>query len=594
MGLLKKPRWIFDMLEIDAKSLDVILPSKWIKMVVMQPHVYLTASEPFRWPDDKKTTQNLGINRTLDVAKNQQAHFVLFPEYSIPGLDGVQAITSFMVQNSWPKIVISGVEGLSKEQYQQLCEQSNTNCHRKNKPDQVGSNEWVNCSVTWIKDNSGNINKYVQPKVCPAWTEKNIRYAQMFRGKASYLFSAKYENNSPCRFTTFICFDWIGKINGLDTKVVDDFLHSMNTSCQGNPQQLHWIFVLQENDEPNDDLFVQATSTFLTQRSQYNLVDRSKAAIVLVNNAARNDTSDRAFTSCVFPVDVSFDTKGCLPTISYASEKLRGRQINRCKDVIFREQRPSIHSFDVRVAQFLDVDQISRCYPIENANVHPLDITMNDPRFPDGPVPGCVKWINDMLDNTDSLSERISINHLNQEVKTSHGNIIGAMRQINADKHEKNIHYATVSHQENNEWQNADEWADDEEDALGHMLDTLTMIRAAYPMDLAESLLHAKILIDNKWIEIIAIRGSTHDKCFKYLFDHIRWPMYDKTFVITRDDNNSAITEGLVKKYTGPNPSENTITKKAYIIKGFETLQKACQVADSLEKFKQEIASYVA
>jgi len=597
MASLKEARGAFDMLEIDPVSLDVIFPSKWIKMVVMQPHVYLTASEPYCWPADKKTEQIFRINRTLDIAKNQQTHFALFPEYSIPGLDGVDAINSFMEQNNWPKIIISGIDGLWKEHYQQLCEQPNTTCHGNNNPDQVRSNDWVNCSVTWIKENGRNIKKYVQPKVCPAWPEKNIRYAKMFCGKASYLFCAKYENNFPCRFTSFICFDWIGKINGLETKVVDGFLQSMNITCQGIPQHLHWIFVLQENDDPNNDLFVQATSTFLTQRSQYNLVDRSKAAIVLVNNAAGNKTANRAFTSCVFPVDVSFDFEGCPSTISFASMKLRGKEINRCRDIIFREQRPCIHSFEVGVAQFFDVDQISHSHPIQNAHVYPLDGTMGDPRFPNGPVPACVKWVNDMLDERHSLDARVSIDHLNREVATSHDAIIRTMRQLKADKHEKNIHYATASHLSNNEWRNVDNWVTDEENALEHMLDTLTMISTAHDTDLDSSLLHATILIDNKVIELVAIKGSTHEDCFKYfLSDHIPRPAAHKTFLITQDDRNSEITEGLLKKFTVPYSSERTITKPAsgYFIKNFQTLLRACQAADSVDNFREGIASYVA
>ena len=103
------------MIEVVEKKIGVIFPSQQIKMVAMQPHVHLTDTEPFRWPDGEKEKQIVGIKRTLEIAKNKQAHFTLFPEYSIPGLDGVGAIDEVIANNDWPNntIIIGGVDGLS-------------------------------------------------------------------------------------------------------------------------------------------------------------------------------------------------------------------------------------------------------------------------------------------------------------------------------------------------------------------------------------------------------------------------------------------------------------------------------------------------
>lgn len=594
------------MIEVEEKSIGVIFPSQQIKMVAMQPHVYLTTSEPFHWPNNKKTEQIAGINRTLEIAKNQQTHFTLFPEYAIPGLDGINAIDA-VVADDWPNgtIIISGIDGLRKDEYQHLYQQPNTTCHALSAPDHIGQNEWVNCSVTWVKDNSGSVTRYIQPKICPAWPEKNIHWQEMFCGKAIYLFNAKYDNGDfPFSFISLICFDWIGRIDGSDTKVVDGFLQSMNRAFAGKPQYLHWVFVLQENDEPNHDMFIQRTSDFLTQRSTYPMVDRQNSTIVFVNNSTKTFgeeiiTSDRAFTSCVFPADVPFDTQGCPPTFSFASERFRGKLINRCNDVIFRELRPCIHSFKVRVAQFLNLTQDSRCHPIKNASVHHVDEDSDDPRFPGGPVPACVKWVNDNLDDATPLNNRIPIDHLSTQAESSYAIIVNHIRQLSADKHELNIHYASAFHLSKlreDIWRNVDNWNEKEKNALEHMLDTLVIINTAYTTDLQNNKLHATITINDEPIEVIAIRGTTHGNCFTYFREHVQIAISHKIFLITQDDNNSIITQGQVKKFAEIPSSEYKITQpgSCYRIKDYQTIQQAIQLKDSTDDFKEEIARYVA
>jgi len=62
-------------LSVKEISLNVTLPSTHMKRVTMQPHIHLTDTEPYRWPDDKKGEQIAGITRTLDVAEYK--HIVL-------------------------------------------------------------------------------------------------------------------------------------------------------------------------------------------------------------------------------------------------------------------------------------------------------------------------------------------------------------------------------------------------------------------------------------------------------------------------------------------------------------------------------------
>lgn len=143
--------------------------------------------------------QQLGaIRRTLEVAKARphqldRTHLTVFPEYSIPGLQGVEQLLEALSDESWPNstIVVGGIDGLTKTDYERLCRLPNVNCAGPNSPASVGDHEWVNCSITVIKSDDGQIHSWVQPKIWPAWEEQNVRNDRMFRGRAINLFKGR-------------------------------------------------------------------------------------------------------------------------------------------------------------------------------------------------------------------------------------------------------------------------------------------------------------------------------------------------------------------------------------------------------------------
>ncbi len=68
-------------------------------MVIAQPHVLLTQVEPYKCTS-VDTAQQV-IAKTLDVALSRphglsKTHFTIFPEYSIPGLEGIDKIESVL------------------------------------------------------------------------------------------------------------------------------------------------------------------------------------------------------------------------------------------------------------------------------------------------------------------------------------------------------------------------------------------------------------------------------------------------------------------------------------------------------------------
>jgi len=587
------------MIEVEEKSIGVIFPSQQIKMVAMQPHVHLTDTEPFRWPDGEKEKQIAGIKRTLEIAKNKQAHFILFPEYSIPGLDGVGAIDEVITNNVWPNntIIIGGVDGLSKTEYQQLFQPNNTECHPNNKPDKVPNGYWVNCCVIWIKNyDAGSIKKYLQPKISKAKDELLTPCHNLFPGSSVYNFigilnyvdGATYEFH----FFTLICFDWIYKHQG---KLINQLiLEELNK----NTQRLEWIFLPQHNQKPNYSEFVGSTTNFFDD-SICNNVIRHDTAILFINSATDDKPSlyipDKyGVSSIVFHPRANILSDGCKHTACFKKGKYRN--LNNCHDIVFREMGACIHSFEVPVPRFLQRAMGSLSLPIQKAEVYPIIDGKPDPRLPGAEVPACVKWVNDNLDNLLPLINHVHIDHLRNETETSHNTIVEAIRRLTANEHEKNIHYATASHlseTSNNEWRNADNWITEERGALEHMLNTLTMINTACNTELQNCSLHATTLIDGTPVEIVAVKGTTHDECFKYFCEYIT-PPTNKVFLITQDNRNSVITDGLLKKFTVGDPSKSTIIRPRCKPKDYQTLQQTFQRADSVENFGREVARYVA
>ncbi len=90
-------------------------------MAYMQPFVELTGTEPYKWQQTKKNQQLERISRFMNIAKqydgNGKTHFTVLPEYSIPGLEGVERINQVLTDPSWcsETVVIGGVDRLSKD-----------------------------------------------------------------------------------------------------------------------------------------------------------------------------------------------------------------------------------------------------------------------------------------------------------------------------------------------------------------------------------------------------------------------------------------------------------------------------------------------
>ena len=190
---------------VDLFELGVRLPKEHVRMVVAQPYLadgVLTHQEPYRVTDEAKERLSERLNRTIDVAGQERAHFTVIPEYSVPGLDGITAIEGRVASDAWPagRILIAGIDGLDKDEYASVVENCDTYVDDVNGKDCVEQDEWVNCCITWVKSTDGKLFRWVQPKQWPAWPEQITRHQRMFRGKSMFLFRGRRTNDEVFTF----------------------------------------------------------------------------------------------------------------------------------------------------------------------------------------------------------------------------------------------------------------------------------------------------------------------------------------------------------------------------------------------------------
>src|SRR5450759_299283 len=103
---------------VPEQQIDVTLPSTSVKMLIVQPHLEFLepTQEPF--PLRQECSQRLldVVDNVFRIASAYHPQLILFPEFALPGVAGVQKVAACLSLEtvSSPTIVIAGVRGLSK------------------------------------------------------------------------------------------------------------------------------------------------------------------------------------------------------------------------------------------------------------------------------------------------------------------------------------------------------------------------------------------------------------------------------------------------------------------------------------------------
>jgi hypothetical protein len=570
---LEAPRPVVHIETVDLTVRGLTLPSDRVGMVIAQPHVSLTADEPFQCAPATRVQQLALIARTLDIARAAphgapRTHFTIFPEFCIPGLDGVALVEAALRAPNWPAgtIVIGGVDGLLRPDYLTLIGAPDTFVHTaSNGAACVAGDQWVNCVVTWIKGADNRVERWIQPKLHPSRPENNAQYQRMFQGGCIYLFKGLYEaGGASYRFSSLVCFDWIATIGA--SKPWQWLLSAIHNEAAPMlaTMPLTWLFVVQHNPHPNHAAFLGELPDFYNP-NQFPSASRQGACVIFTNNAGR-DAPGRAdtfgCTSLIFSQNASFTPTDCYVTYSNGGVPFRGNNLVwPQRDVFFRERGPCIHSFIQVNPTFIIPGAAGQSIPVESPFVYSIDAAASDPRTPGAVVPGAVKWLNDTLDGIECLSVAFPARSLSQAVAASHGLNLRDLRTKDAAPAAKVLALSDPTFTKERPGQeplivqkNADEWGPTENEALAHVVHTLDIFRVGFADTSSNTTsAHAEVTIRGKSIDLIAVRGATHELGLKHAdkqVPRLRRPL----LVVSRDKHNSALNsrEGTIFR-TGQN-----------------------------------------
>jgi hypothetical protein len=530
---------------VDLSSRNVTLPSDRVGMVIVQPHLSLTAVEPYRCKAQAKPQQLAMISATLEVSRAvrhgaPKTHFTIFPEYSIPSPEGIALVEAALQAPEWPNatIVIGGTDALSKAEFAALAGTPGTHLDlAHNSLDRVANNDWINCGITWVKAGDGTVERWLQPKLYPAWPELNVHYQHMFRGNSVFTFRGPFNNQTQYRFCSLVCFDWIATVE--NKKIWQWVLEELQgQAAQAQAElSLSWFFVVQSNAKPSHDTFLTEVGRFFDQNTLPS-VRRDRACLLFANSAGKSRPG-RADTygnsSLVFPPQTLFTQPECSPTFSNGGRRFRSSTLlSAYRDFVFRERGACIHSFLQVNPNSLNAGAAGRTIAVENAFVFPLDGVI-DRRVPSDSVAACIKWLNDELDELPSLSVTYPHVPLATPSNATHRETVAALRQISP----QSAAYAVKLAAQESKAKHADDWSQTESHALEHLVHTLDIVcLGSSPPTVGGDSAHASVVMNSQAVDLLAIRGASHEDCLKYC-QGLLSPPRRQTLLVSRDPDNN-------------------------------------------------------
>jgi hypothetical protein len=531
---------------VDLGARGVRFPADQIGVVMAQPHVpieSLTNVEPFKFTNAAAGQQLALLQRTLAVARNAnhglaRTHFTLFPEYSIPGLQGVQQINQVLNEAGWPtgSIVLGGCDALTQAEYAQLLAMPGTHVAADNAAERVQAGSWVNCAVIWVKGADGAVERWVQPKIHPAWEELDTVHQQMFAGRSIFLFQGLLENGVPFRFAVLVCFDWIAQV--AQRRPSQWLLQALHEQANGNQLPLSWMFVVQRNPKPSHDTFLNAVQGFFDQ-TQFPNALRANTCLLFANTAgAAKPARAKRFggASVVLSPQTLFSKPKCALTYANGGPNFRdGSTLLRdYLDVYFRERGACIHSFRLVNPSSIVAGAAGRTAPVENADVFPVGDDP-EPRAPGGAVSAATKWFNDELDVVDNLGALYPAAPLALAVTGAQNSLVADLRTLNS----QTVTNAVCMSADDSNGVNGDDWLGSESQALEHLVHSLSILSMPFPgmtVDVAPA--HATIMIGAQPIDVLTIRGTTHEGCIRHSQKHVPNPRRH-VLLISRDRDNT-------------------------------------------------------
>ncbi len=195
--------------------------------------------------------------------KIHDSDFIVFPEDSIPYQyleTFLEKIEKIIKKNS---IVIFGCEHVTFENFCNILEkykESNAEAYNivlKDMQD-TPSDKPANLEFIVIKDNSNNMNVYIQAKTHPFYGEESLDVnMDLYRSKYFYLFSSTMV---PFNFMSLICFDFVYRDNYWSN--IYSIVKKANQLYFTKRQELDLLIVIECNPKPEHKVFKDTLTGF--------------------------------------------------------------------------------------------------------------------------------------------------------------------------------------------------------------------------------------------------------------------------------------------------------------------------------------------
>ena len=527
---------------VDLSEFGVELPGDSVKMAIAQPYLgdgVLSSQEPYRVAEEAIEHQLNVVKKTISIAAERQADFTVIPEYSVPGLVGVDAIEERLGSEEWRPgaILIGGIDGLTKEQYVSVIEADQTFVDDSNGKESVSDTEWVNCCITWVKSSDGRLLRWVQPKLWPAWPEQSTQHQRMFKGKSMFLFLGRRSEGEVFTFGTMICFDWIAPTNPTPAQQMLEEAHQ----AAGESQiPITWVFVIQHNEKPSNFEFLDKVVNFFRDQTHPNAT-RNDTCLIFANTAGRGNpgSCDTHGTSgLVLSPRALIDIKGGLPTFAHDGRRYRGVNEGmlvgaRCSDIVMRESGECIYVFDQINPSRIQAGAGGRSYALENPCVYAAR-GESHVLAPGTGVAAAVKWVNDQLDRLGTQMPSHAA-ELETELMSLRKKVVEKLRSGNSKDLDEVVRLATPGSSEN-----ADEWDQSERDGLSHVVYSLQIVAmGATLVSVGSEQVHGVISWNGQSIDVMAVRGQTHEECLEHVLKRNGRRQRRHLLLVSRDTDNT-------------------------------------------------------
>lgn len=265
------------------------------------------------------------LRQSAQTAPADRLAMVVFPEISLPKNQRA-AIEEFLTARAKPTIVVAGFEHLTWTDYEALAAEM-PDTPQIETCDVAGT--FVNVAGIWIRDLSGNVSRYLQPKLHPSGSEQPALLA----GQNVLVFKSNDQaSHRRFNFCVQICSDFCFQA------FVENLRKAISRTIPGLP--LDMLVLPLHNPNREAAQFVDGFDTYFDQGVVGSQTD--SGCIVRVNNSAPNRGKSQMYGDSGFCFPFG-RWRGENPPATYWMQSRKNHQA-----VTVREGGPGIYRFAYR------------------------------------------------------------------------------------------------------------------------------------------------------------------------------------------------------------------------------------------------------